>query len=219
MSVSPVYMGATSAQAAQAPQTKELGQDDFLNLLIAQLKAQDPLDPMESTEFTTQLAQFNSLEQLIGINDNMEDLRKTQETGTNVQAVEFIGKTVKALGGAVSLEEGGPVDMRYELASDAAAVLIDIYDTSGNYVHTLETSNIAAGEQSFEWDGTGGNGNNLPDGDYIFDVSAVDANNEMVPAIAYTNALVTGVEFLNGNAVLLAGGREIPLGSVLRVGD
>lgn len=219
MSVSPVHIGTTSAEAVQAPQSQELGQDDFLNLLIAQLRAQDPLNPMESTEFTTQLAQFNSLEQLMDLNENMGELRKAQETGTNVQAVGFIGKTVKALGGAVTLKGEGPVEMRYELASDAKAVLVDIYDAGGNYVHSFEVTDVEAGEQSFQWDGTGRKGFEMPDGDYIFDVSAIDADNLAVQAIAYTNAVVTGVEFQGGDAVLLAGGREIPLGSVLRVGE
>ncbi len=221
MSVTSVGMnntaGANNALQQSSDQAGELGQDDFLFLLVAQLKAQDPLDPMDSAEFTSQLAQFNSIEQLGNINTQMTGLRAAQEVSNNVQAMGFIGKTVRATGGTVTLENSGSGELIFELASDSNAVFMNIYDAFGEYVRTLETAHLGAGEQSFTWDGTGNDGNRVPDGMYTFEVAATDVNNEMIPAMALTSGLVTGVTFRNGNPVLLAGQREIPIDSVIRV--
>jgi len=221
MSVTSVSMdsaaGANNALKQSSGQTGELGQEDFLFLLIAQLRAQDPLDPMDSAEFTSQLAQFNSIEQLGNINTQLTGLRAAQEASNNVQAMGFIGKTVSATGGSVKLENGGPAELPFELASDSHAVFVNIYDAFGEYVRTFETANLGAGEQSFTWDGAGQGGKKMPDGLYSFEVAATDMNNEMVPAIALTRGVVTGVTFQNGEPTLSVDGREIPVNSVIRV--
>ncbi|MBW1702547.1 MAG: flagellar hook assembly protein FlgD, partial [Deltaproteobacteria bacterium] len=87
------------------PGDSTLGKDAFLNLLVTQLRHQDPLSPMESTQFTAQLAQFSSLEQLSSVNENLGILRIYQASINNSQAVGFIGKTVKASGDSVYLTE------------------------------------------------------------------------------------------------------------------
>lgn len=221
MPVTSVGMDSVAAAdntVGQTPErTDELGRDDFLFLLIAQLRAQDPLDPMESAEFTSQLAQFNTIEQLGDINTQLESLRAAQDVSNNIQAMGFIGKTVHAAGGVVRLENGESAELLFELAADSNAVFVNIYDAYGEYVRTIETANLGAGEQSVAWDGTGRGGKNVPDGLYTFEVAATDLNNEMVPAIALTSGLVTGVTFQNGDPVLQAGGNEIPVSSVIRV--
>jgi flagellar basal-body rod modification protein FlgD len=194
-----------------------LGRDEFLNLLITQLRYQDPLNPMESTEFTAQLAQFSSLEQLGNINENLEYLQMYQASSNNSQAVGFIGKNIEASGDSISLANGVSADMHFELAADTRDIFINIYDSYGNFVKTLEAGSLSAGGHSSEWDGTDHNGNKLPDGVYAFEILAVDENGEMVDATTYTTGKVTGVTFKDGITYLLAGDQKIPMGNVIKV--
>jgi flagellar basal-body rod modification protein FlgD len=92
-----------------------MGKDDFLHLLVTQLKAQDPLNPMDSTAFTAQLAQFSSLEQLQNINSTLGTLNASQAESTNSQAVQFIGKTITAVGDSLEVRNGQSEDLHFSL--------------------------------------------------------------------------------------------------------
>lgn len=196
-----------------------LGKDDFLQLLVAQLKAQDPLNPMDNTEFTAQLAQFSSLEQLTNVNETLESLRISQTSLNNFQAVDYIGKSVQASGNAVYLTNGVSDDIHFELGADANAVFINVYDSTGSFVKTVESGALNAGQQTLNWDGTDNEGNQVPDGAYTFEVLAVGANDERVNTTTFTTGKVTGVTFKDGNACLLVGNLEIPAGSVIQVSE
>ncbi|MDY6949917.1 MAG: flagellar hook capping FlgD N-terminal domain-containing protein [Thermodesulfobacteriota bacterium] len=194
-----------------------MDKDDFLRLLVTQLEAQDPLNPLESTEFTAQLAQFSSLEQLYTINDNMENLQLYQAAVNNVQAVSLIGKTVKVPGNAIHMMEGASNPIHFQLAEDAASVFVNIYDPYGSLAKTIEAGPLKAGQQTLDWDTTDNGGEQMADGDYSFEVFAVDANEQIVESTPLFSGTVTDVVFREGTAWLLAGTMEIPIGSVLQV--
>ena len=194
-----------------------LGKDDFLNLLITQLQNQDPLSPMDSTEFSAQLAQFSSLEQLSNVNDNLETMQLFQASLNNSQAVAFIGKSIKASGDSFLMTEGIADEIPFELAGDAEDVYINIYDAGGNFVATQQEGSLKAGAHTASWDGTDHEGNKLSDGVYHFEIMAVDVNNEMVDATTFTTGKVSGVTYKNGSSYLLSGEQMIPLGNVIEV--
>jgi len=116
--VQPATSAATKATSTTSPKTV-LGKDEFMKMLIAQLKHQDPLNPMDGTAFTAQLAQFSSLEQLQNINTQLSSFTKQQQSLGNTQAVNLIGREVLAKGDTV-VAQGKPVDLSYVLSSDAA---------------------------------------------------------------------------------------------------
>ena len=155
----------TSAEASQssAP-VKILGKDDFLNMLITQLQHQDPLNPADSTEFTAQLAQFSSLEQLSNINNSLKSMEQFQASLTHSQAVSYIGKEITATGNGVELIEDQPATCHFELESAAAMVAVSIYDATGGFVDSFETGQLGAGRQSATWNGQDLNGNTMPPG-------------------------------------------------------
>lgn len=194
-----------------------LGKDDFLTLLITQLQNQDPLNPTDSTEYTAQLAQFSSLEQLSNINANIEYLQLYQESINNAQAVSFIGKGVTALGDAIRISEGVADSSEFELAANASGVTINIYDETGNLVKTIEKGVMEAGRQTVDWDGTDNNGNQLADGDYAFEVMAVDADGQEIQAITYTSGIVSGVTFSNGTTYFIVESQKIPISDIIEV--
>jgi len=218
MSTTEILAAATpSSSESYATEKAVLGKEDFLKLLVQQLKNQDPLNPMESTEFTAQLAQFSSLEQLTNINKNLDYLRLYEASLNNAQAVNFIGKTVKASGNSMSVKDGTSNPIQFDLAGDAAAVNIHIYDASDNLVKTINCGSLDDGEQSIGWDGANDDGETVSDGTYTFEVSATAADGETIKASTYMTVKVTGVTFKEGAAYLLAGDIEISMSDILEV--
>jgi flagellar basal-body rod modification protein FlgD len=194
-----------------------LGKDDFLNLLITQLQHQDPLSPMESAEFTSQLAQFSSLEQMSNVNKNLEVLQLYQASINNSQAVDFIGKTIKAQGNSIGVADGIADQIHFELAENASAVIAHIYDSNKKLAKTIQAGGLNAGKQSVEWNVTDNDGNKVPDDTYTFEVIATDADANPVSVTTLIAASVTGVSFKDGTTYLMAGNQEIPIGSVFEV--
>lgn len=215
MSVSEVY-----SQAASTPSQADnsvMGKDDFLTLLVAQLQHQDPLNPSESTEFTAQLAQFSSLEQLQNVNANLAGFEVYQATLNNIQSSGFIGKTVTASGSLIGLNQGVADPVRFDLAGDAASVYIQIYDQYGSFVTDIPAGAMSAGEQQVTWDGRNANGTTVADGPYSFNVMAVDLEGSVVPVASYTTGVVTGIDYKTGSTNLVINDYEIPISSVIRV--
>jgi flagellar basal-body rod modification protein FlgD len=203
--------------STQTTSNDELGKDEFLTMLVAQLQYQDPMNPMDSTGFTAQLAQFSSLEQLENINSTLEAMTTHQASNENAMAVQFIGKQVTAVGNMVELGESGSATMSFDLAGDADAVYIKVYNAAGAYVGDFEVDALAAGEQQVTWDGTDADGQPLPEGQYQFDVLAVDEDGVPVSATTYATGVVTGVSYQNGEAYLQTDSFLLPISSVVRV--
>jgi flagellar basal-body rod modification protein FlgD len=200
-----------------APEKAVLGKEDFLKLLVEQLKNQDPLSPMESTEFTAQLAQFSSLEQLTTMNKNLEYLQLYQSSINNAQAVNFIGKMVTTSGNSISVNDGIPNKIQFDLDRGASEVSVYVYDSEDNLVATIERGELGSGRQSIIWDGVDSDGNSVPDGTYTFEVSATDTAGEAINASPLMTAEITGVTFKEGTAYLLAGDLEIAINDILEV--
>ncbi len=203
----------TTAAAGQ----KTLGKQDFLNLLLKQLSYQDPLNPMDSTEFTTQLSQFSSLEELNNINDTLNSVLAFQQSMQNATIANFIGKNVTASGNSAYLQD--TADINYELAGDAKSVVISVMDSSGKLVWSKDIGAQSAGDQSYVWDGTDDQGNKLPPGVYTFDVQAKDGSEAPVQSATNASGIVTGVVFEDGVTYLvLEGGRKIHLSDIKSIG-
>ena len=196
-----------------------MGKNDFLNLLVTQLQHQDPLNPAESTEFTAQLAQFSSLEQLSNINDNLKNMELFQTSVTNSQAVSYIGKEITARGNTVQLESGQPAECHFELADNAALAVISVYDANGGFVTSFETGPLNSGRQSAAWDGTNRDGNLAAPGIYHFEVQAVDTNNQDLSVTPVISAVVTGVSFKDQTASLITGLQTIAINDVIAVSE
>ncbi|MDY6880741.1 MAG: flagellar hook capping FlgD N-terminal domain-containing protein [Desulfatiglans sp.] len=194
-----------------------MGKDDFLHLLVTQLQHQDPLNPMDSTQFTAQLAQFTSLEELNNVNDNLSYLLLYQASINNSQAVGFIGKSLTALGDSINLADGVAEDIRFDLDGDSSMTSVTIYDSDGNLVRVLEGGAMGAGTQTMQWDGLNSQGEPMPNGLYRFEVTASDANGDTVNVTTLVSGRVTGVTFKDNVTYLLLDSREIPMGNVIEV--
>jgi len=198
---------------------KELGKEDFLNLLVTQMQYQDPLKPMENSEFTAQLAQFSSLDQLYSLNEGMAALAGSQETLGETQAVGYIGKEIQAAGDWISVGADGPTRLGYTLDQDVSEVRIRIYDQTGGTLRVLEEGERPAGQYQVSWDGRDDHGDQVPPGEYRFDVTASDNKGEEVIPLRTIEGTVQGVAFEEGGPFLRMGNLLVPLDTVMEVRD
>jgi flagellar basal-body rod modification protein FlgD len=208
-----VTTSQTSSQASSTTsKTKSLGKDDFLKMLVAQLKNQDPLKPMDGTEFAAQLAQFSSLEQLTNMNTQLQNLGLYQTTASNSQAVNLLGKEVSVSNSNQFQVEGDTASFSYNLPASAAQVSISIMDASGREVDRIETGKQAAGLQKVTWN-KGSNSNGL----YSYKVSAVDVNGDAVTAETMMTGKVTAVQYKDNAIYLTVNNQEIAFNDVVSV--
>jgi flagellar basal-body rod modification protein FlgD len=194
-----------------------MGKDDFLNLLVTQLKNQDPLNPMDSAGFTAQLAQFSSLEQLTNVNSKLETMISSQSDMTNNQAISYIGKNVFSYGNQINLSEGVSDRINFELNGNAKNVSIQIYDSSNKLIRTIEGNDMKSGENSCEWDGLNSNGQPVSDGTYTFNVYAYDANGKGINTIMFTENKITGITYNNNGFYLNSGNISIGEKNIFKV--
>lgn len=211
-------MQITSAQSVSAQQAlsgqgnttnKELDRDAFLKLLTTQMQAQDPLNPMDNTEFVAQLSQFTSLERLESISQSMNTLAMSTSSNTSAQMVSFIGKQITISRPDITLGEGGShTPTEIEFAEDVSQVTISIKDDEGKIVRTVEMGRTEAGTQDFEWDGLADDGTPLEPGAYSISVDALNEEGERVDSQVTTRRKVKGVSFEGGLPRLEVDGLE-----------
>ncbi len=209
----------TAGHAPSSAPVKILGKDDFLNMLIAQLQHQDPLNPADSTEFTAQLAQFSSLEQLSNIHESLENMEKFQASLTHSQAVSYIGKEITAEGNGLLLKDGQAATCQFELDTGAAMAAISVYDDTGGFVNSFETGSLGAGRQSATWNGLDFNGNSMPPGVYGFEIQAIDNANQNVGAAPIMTAPVTGISLKDNTAHLITALGTVSIDDVIDISE
>ena len=217
MSIAALESVTGSTAGTAAGKTNELDKDAFLSLLITQLQNQDPMNPTDSTEFTAQLAQFSSLEQLGNVNKNLELLQDVQEVMNNSQAVSLIGKQIIAHGNSLQRTDGQPVDCDFSLDQDAAVAVVTIYDSTGDFVKSVEEKNLAQGAHTLVWDGTDKNGNPVADGSYTFEILAADGDGRDIGATTFFSGIVERVTFENDKTWLTCGSEKIAMNDLHEV--
>lgn len=200
-----------SSTATQAS-TKSMGKDDFLKMLVAQLKYQDPLNPMNGTEFAAQLAQFSSLEQLCNLSEGVKNLGVLQLNQANMQAVQLIGKEITASGGNSFEALGQPVELSYELSGDAAMLEVFIYGSSGELLDRIQLGDQKTGLNTVTWDNRRGYS-----GSCTFRVVATSPSGKEVAAEPLITGRVSAVSFKNQSAYLKVGGKEIAFTDVKQI--
>ncbi|MEQ8664793.1 MAG: flagellar hook capping FlgD N-terminal domain-containing protein [Rhodospirillales bacterium] len=189
--------------------------NQFLNLLVTQLENQDPLDPLDPNEFTSQLVQFASVEQQIYQNQNLEDMLALQRSSLMGDAVSYIGAQVEVNGNQLPLENG-IAQFKYKLEGDAKSSTIMISDESGQVVFFTQ-GETDAGTHDAVWPGLDNFGFPLDDGVYTVNVSAVDVEGKSVNVDTNIVGTVKGVSMENGEVLLSLTGADYKLDDVISV--
>ncbi len=204
---------ATKAGASRNKLAKDL--NSFLTLLTSQLKNQDPLSPMDSTEFTNQLVQFAQVEQQINSNESLTSLIGLSQQNIVTNSVNYIGKTIEANSPNVPLQ-GGKMKAAYGVSSDAQSVAIVVRNSSGELVYS-SVGEKSKGVHEFNWDGKSSSGQQLPDGTYQMQVTALSKDDK--PIDTYTTAFgkVTGVTTKDGQTLVVMDKLGVPVDKILSI--
>lgn len=197
----------------------ELGKDEFLQLLVAQLKSQDPLNPSKPEEFAAQLAQFSSVEQLININDTLglqaESNAVMADALNNSSAMSAIGREVLAVGDRVQLGPDGPNAVTLGVGAGGGDATLALKDADGTTVATLELGQLGSGRQTVslqDFEAV----NELPAGTYRYEVQVQGAEGA-VEVETFSSLRIDGVRYTPNGPVLLSGDVEIPLSNVVEL--
>lgn len=210
----------TTAQTnTSADVTQSLGQEDFLKLMVAQVQNQDPFAPMENGDFIGQMAQFSSVDGINEMNASLEKMSSAFSHGQSLQAATLVGRQVVAPTPTATLTTGNSIVGEVDLTEGVSALVVDVKDSSGSIVKSIDLGPQAAGRVSFEWDGVGDDGNQQLAGDYRLSANAM-LNGErayfstMMPIKVESVAVGAGVQTPQ---LTLADGTKIGLDKVEQI--
>lgn len=187
--------------------------DNFLKLLTTQMQNQDPLAPMDSSEFTNQLVMFSGVEQQIAQNDKLQKILDSQGATQTQAALGYIGLDVQTTGNAFPYS-GSPVQLGYTLDAPARVTEVAILDKDNKVVRKI-SGTTTAGSQTITWDGLDQSGAPVAAGNYKIAVGAIDADGKSINTSTTVTGRVTGIETQNGEVTLLMGSLSVPVGNVL----
>ncbi len=192
--------------------------DGFLKLLIAQLKAQDPTSPADSSQFVQQLATFSQLEQSIAQTKGIDTLSLQLSGIASNEAVSLIGKEVTVHGKYINFDGSNPTGFNANLTGDAASTKVTIFDSSGAPVRTMDMGAHEKGTVAVPWDGRNDAGVVVPRGNYTVQVEALDAGGQPVEVTNDVHGVVVGVSFEKGYPeVTLDSGARAPISDLVAV--
>ncbi|MFK8083249.1 MAG: flagellar hook assembly protein FlgD [Granulosicoccus sp.] len=178
--------------------TKELGQGEFLELMMAQLENQDPMKPMDNGEFLGQMAQFSTVSGIEGMQESLEKLTETYATSQTLQSTALVGQEVLIEDKNFELNTDETVNGSFELEAASGDVKLDISDSSGAIVHQLNLGEYGPGRHAFTWDGKDSQGDRLSPGKYSATVTVKkDDGYEAVTVLS--SRVIDSVEFGAGN--------------------
>ena len=217
-SINQASTASTGKTTARDKNEAIMGKQDFLMLLVAQLQNQDPLNPDDPTEFTAQLAQFSSLEQLFTLNESMNNLVTSNANSDRLSTLSTIGKEVAYTSSSFAFD-GTPVELGYQLDGAASEVTLQL-QLNGVTQATIKGTKLTAGNHYFTWNGLTADGNTAPIGKYKIVVSAKATEGESVSATPLVKSEVTGVDLGgSGGGTLVTKAGEVAFNAIIGVYD
>lgn len=181
---------------------KELGQDEFLELMTAQLRNQDPMEPMDNGEFLGQMAQFSTVSGIEAMQESMDNLSTTYATGQTLQSAQLVGQEVLIESNSLELADSGTTGGSFDLEATSGNVVVNIEDSNGNVVRQIRLGEYAAGRHDFSWDGMDKDGERVPAGTYTAEISA-EQGEGFEAASVLTTRVIESVEFGAGGQATL----------------
>ncbi len=206
-----------SAATSSASQQIAGNFDTFLQLLTTQLQNQNPLDPLDTNQFTEQLVEFASVEQQINENTNLQTLISMQQTSEATSALQLVGSTVTVAGSSAALSNATNSSATWNLTSTTpATATVTVTSAAGTTAYS-GTMSLNAGTQSFTWNGQGSNGQTWPDGTYTLSVSATGANGQAVSVATQVQGTVSGVNLTSNPPTLTVNGQSVQISQVTSI--
>ena len=205
------------ATTAASKSSSEMGKQDFLTLFTAQLKNQDPLDPVKNEAFVAQLAQFSQLEALTNMQTSMDTLSTTMTSERLQSSASLIGRRISLPDVPSQLGETGNIDATLDLPDGASGIKLTVKDSSGSVVQELISGAQTAGTTRLSWDGTDSAGNRAPAGNYRLSATAVvNGKNTTIPVNTMTTVLAVDSASDGSVSLQVQGGQSVLLKNVSR---
>jgi len=208
----------TGGLGSAVKKKEELGQEEFMRLLVAQLNNQDPTKPMDNAEFLSQIAEFSMVDGIQGMETSLSDLGTSMMSTRAIQASSLVGRDVISASNQAAFVPGEEIEGVIAMPVSASAVQIQVSDSSGQLVKVLDIGNVGAGIHKFSWDGLLDDGASIASGNYqVIASGLVDGAVEALPAFA--SARVTSVSIGAGGSEIslnLDGGDSVSYADVLQ---
>ena len=217
MSIATVAAAAQAQNSTSSVDQKTIADnfDVFLKLLTTQLKNQNPLEPLKTSEFTQQMVQFTQVEQQVKANQNLEKLATLFSQSAMTSSVSYIGKTVTAEGDTSNLQNGSAKwDIEFDQAPKDSSIVIT--NSTGKVVYATKT-NFKIGNNDFAWDGKNNSGQDLPNGLYTIKINAIGDTDQTLNPSTMISGVVTGVDMTGSSSVLNLGDRSVKLENVRKI--
>ena len=204
-----------SAQNSQVNNDRSnIKKDQFLQLLMAQLKNQDPMNPSnDASQFTQQMTQFGQLEQLFNLNDSFKSMNSNQGLMQRTQAVGMLGKQIESKSNLVEVSGSAPPSLGFNLNQPARSVRVEVVDTLGRTVKTINYENQTAGSHFYDFDPTDNAGHGMS-GVYSLRITAQAQDGRAIASQSILRGVVTGVDYSSGNPLLKVGSRLVKIDDV-----
>jgi flagellar basal-body rod modification protein FlgD len=209
----------STAQAAGTAASQQIAGnfDTFLQLLTTQLQNQDPLDPLDTTQFTEQLVEFASVQQQVDMNSNLQTLISMQQTSQATSALQLVGSTVTVAGSSAPLSNATSTPATWSLtASTPATGNVTITSAAGTTAYS-GTVALNSGTQSYTWNGQGNNGQTWPDGTYTLAITATGANGQAVTVSTQVQGTVSGVNLSSTPPTLTVSGQSVQMSQITSI--
>lgn len=217
----PITPISGSPDAAETIRNRaQLGKDEFLQLLVTQLRNQDPMNPSDPNQMAAQLAQFSTVEQLVNIGEQLEAQSAANEAlieSVNASsAMQLIGRTVLAQGDVVTVPAEGELSATIDVAGEGGSGELVMYDDAGNEVGRVPVPFVAGGRQKIDLSDLVGS---VEPGRYTYQVELTAADGAPVAVQMYSTLRVDGLKLTQNGPVLTSGPVQIPLGAVIEIGE
>ncbi len=215
--LNPVGVPGSAIGAGKPPAPGgEMGKQEFLELLVTQLKHQDPLNPMDATQFASQLAEFSSLEQMLKVAESVDKQSEATSmmalsVNTNL-AASLLGHDIVAVGDQLQVDAGGRGAVTVDVGGSGGNAELRITSGYGYEMATLQLGTLGPGQHTLDVSDIG-----LPPGQYNYEVKVTDANDDPVSVTQYVNGSVTGIQFVDGSLMLQVGEMLVPMSSLVEV--
>jgi flagellar basal-body rod modification protein FlgD len=209
----------SSAAASNALASQQIAGNfqSFLQLLTTQLQNQNPLDPLDTNQFTQQLVEFAGVQQQLNTNDSLATLVSLQQTAQSTQALGFVGKTAVVTGGTAALSDSSAA-WELNVPSDST-VTINIANSTGQTVFTNSYSVSKGDNQAFTWNGQGSDGTQYPDGNYTLTATGKDASGNNVAITTEIQGVVSSVDLTQSPPLLTIGGQTYTVSQIQSIVD
>jgi len=198
----------------------KLDKDAFMKLMLAQLKNQDPTNPLKSHEMAAQLAQFTSLEQLQNMNTTLSEMHKAQKPAENFQMLNLIGKSVDGDSAKLSRLRGDKShDFNFTLPDNAKDIAIKVRNEAGEYIRKVDLHDLKSGDNKWTWNGKNDSGATAPVGEYYFVIEAKASNGKKLAVKTDFKGVISGISYSAEGPILMVGNQTVKMKDIRRIVD